>query len=180
MLVPLKGNRARSVWAADNGCFTRPDLYTDDGYLRWLEKRRQDPHECLFATAPDVVGDALATLERSRPMLGRIRAAGYRAALVGQDGMTPDMVPWDEIDALFLGGSTSWKLGDQAAELVAEANARGRWTHMGRVNSEKRVMYARSIGCDSVDGTHIAFGPDVNGPRAARWAQKARMQQMLW
>ena len=24
-------------WAADNGCFSRPEDYTDDGYLAWLE-----------------------------------------------------------------------------------------------------------------------------------------------
>lgn len=180
MLVPLKGNQPRSVWAADTGCFTRPEAHTDEGYLAWLAMRLRAPFPCLFATAPDVVGDAEATLARSVPVLSRIRALGVRAALVGQDGMTPDMVPWDALDAFFVGGTTAWKLGDAAAELVAKANARGKWTHMGRVNSRKRVMYARSLRCDSVDGTYLAFAPDVNGPRAASWAAQARMQQVLW
>ena len=30
---------------------------------------------------------------------------------------------------------------------------RGKWVHMGRVNSTRRIRYAASIGCDSVDGT---------------------------
>lgn len=28
---------------------------------------------------------------------------------------------------------------------------------MGRVNSERRLRYAHTIGCDSADGTYIKF-----------------------
>lgn len=180
MLTPMMGNRlpADRLWAADTGCFNQPERHDDEKYLAWLAER--DHTRCILATAPDVVGDAYATLERSQPLLPRIRERGYPAALVGQDGLTPDMVPWTEIDALFIGGTTRWKLGEAAAELVQAANAQGKWTHMGRVNSERRVMYAKSIGCKSVDGTYIAFGPDVNGPRVGRWAERARMQQVLF
>jgi hypothetical protein len=40
---------------------------------------------------------------------------------------------------------------------------------MGRVNSWKRIKYADTIGCDSVDGTFVAFGPDVNLPKVKAW-----------
>jgi hypothetical protein len=180
MVTPMMGNRLPALrrWAADTGCFSQPERHDDDAYIAWLAER--DSARCLFATAPDVVGDADATLARSAPMLTRIREAGYRSALVGQDGLRPDMLPWENIDAFFVGGSTAWKLGEAAADLVREANARGKWTHMGRVNSERRVMYAKSIGCKSVDGTYIAFGPDINGPRVCSWMRRATMQQALW
>ena len=110
MDTPAQGNaRPEGVaWAADNGCFGA-GYPGDAAWLAWLAS--QDPDGCLFATAPDVVGDAEATLTRSAPFLPRIRALGYPAALVAQDGLTIDACPWADIDALFIGGTTAWKLG---------------------------------------------------------------------
>jgi hypothetical protein len=122
----------------------------------------------------------MATLGRAIPVLDRLRGIDFPAALVAQDGLERLSVPWGSLDCLFIGGTTAWKLGEEAAALVREANERGKWTHMGRVNSEKRVMYAKSIGCDSVDGTYVAFGPDRNGPRVERWMRRAVMQTVLW
>ena len=45
------------------------------------------------------------------------------------------------------------QLGPEVEQLVAEARARNVWVHMGRVNSLRRLVYAASIGCDSIDGT---------------------------
>jgi hypothetical protein len=45
----------------------------------------------------------------------------------------------------------------------------GKGTHMGRVNSNRRLQYAATIGCDSADGTYLAFGPDQNLPRLLWW-----------
>ena len=155
------------TWCADNGCFS--SRFEEGHWWAWLKRHSADAGSCMFATAPDVVGDALATWERSAPWLPRIRALGYPVALVGQDGMEDMPVPWDEFDALFIGGSTEWKLGPEAAVLADEARGRGKWVHMGRVNSRKRLKYAESIGCDSADGTYLTFGPSVNLPRLARW-----------
>jgi hypothetical protein len=119
--------------------------------------------------APDVVPDAAATLERSLPWLPRIRALGMPAALVAQNGQESLPVPWSEFDCLFIGGDTAWKLGAAARELAGEAKARGKWVHMGRVNSERRIRYAAAIGCDSVDGTYLRFGPDRLLPDVLAW-----------
>jgi hypothetical protein len=121
-----------------------------------------------------VVADAPATLARSRPWLPRIRALGYPAALVAQDGQESLPVPWDEFDVLFIGGSTAWKLGPQARRLLAEAKAHGKHVHMGRVNSERRYEYARAIGCDSADGTYLTYGPDKNLPQLLAWLRGAQ------
>jgi hypothetical protein len=170
------------VWAADNGCFTLGDRFELGEYLEWLDTFCEAEREaCLFATAPDVVGDWSATLERSTAVderfgcspLEAIRWLGYPAAIVLQDGATVDSVPWSEIDAVFVGGSTEWKLSPAAAELMAEAEARGKWAHMGRVNSRKRTLLAAELGAHSADGTYIVFGPTTNGPKLARWANDA-------
>lgn len=169
--TPLQGNAIPpgAECIADNGCFGK-GYPGDDKWLAWLERKASvGTDRFRFATAPDVVGDAHATLARSVPLLPYIRERGYPAALVGQDGMEELDLPWTEFDALFIGGTTDWKLGPGALHLANEAKERGKRLHMGRVNSKKRIEYARSIGCDSVDGTYLAFGPDINLPKLLRW-----------
>lgn len=181
MLTPQMGNAvdtAAGPWAADNGCFTRPERFDLEKYLVWLDAR--EPRTCLFATAPDVVGDAALTFHKSLPVLPMIRELGYPAALVAQDGLEALSVPWEVFDVLFIGGSTEWKLGDAARDLTAEAKARGKWVHMGRVNSLLRLRLAESWGVDSTDGTFLAFAPDQNTPRLLGWLDELQMQPMLW
>ncbi|QAY16193.1 DpdA-like tRNA-guanine transglycosylase [Arthrobacter phage Sonali] len=170
--TPSQGNKRPpgSVWCADNGCFGK-GYPGDEKWLAWLDRRKDQAGSCLFATAPDVVGDAVATLARSAPFLPLIRAMGYPAALVAQDGLEDLVVPWDDFDVLFIGGSTEWKLGPAARELVRQAKARGKHVHMGRVNSGKRYRYAESIGCDSVDGTFLRFAPTENLQRLRAWSR---------
>jgi hypothetical protein len=168
-------------WAVDNGRFSRPEQYIDAGYLAWL---RTLPYQdrCLFATAPDVVGDAAATLELSLPMLPRIRALGLPAAFVGQDGLTIDTTPWDAFDALFIGGTTEWKLSEVAYQLAAEAKRRGKWTHMGRVNSWRRFRAAAAAGYDSADGTYLRFDPTqkrIRGRPIESWTGHVLAQKGL-
>lgn len=176
ILTPMMGNALPDgrAWAADTGCFGAPHKHNDDHYLYWLTDRLCALSRCLFATAPDVVGDAAATLERSMPMLARIRELGYPAALVAQDGLEALPVPWEAFDCLFIGGTTAWKLSDHAIRLIAEAKRRGKWVHVGRVNSKRRYQWCHSHGADSADGTFVAFGPDQNIPRLERWLSVKR------
>lgn len=141
-------------WAADNDCFQGLD---PKAYLAMLGALPSALGRCLFVTVPDVVGDALATAHLFEVWWQAVARRGLPLALVGQDGLEKlsgwmGMV-WPRIDAVFLGGSTEWKLGPAAEAIAAEAKARGKWVHMGRVNSNRRIRYAASIGCDSVDGT---------------------------
>lgn len=171
--TPAQGNRRTEgvTWCADNGAFS--DRFVESKWWKFLQDNAHASSSCRFAVAPDVVGDAVATLERSAPWLARIRELGYPVAFVAQDGLEDLEVPWDDFDALFIGGSTEWKLGPAAAAIAAEAKARGKWLHMGRVNSGKRYRYAASIGCDSVDGTYLTFGPKVNLPKLLAWTLAA-------
>lgn len=170
---------AYPAWAADNACFSRGDAFRLDAYLAWLAGLGHRA-TCLFATAPDVVGDAPATWERSRYVLPVLRALGFRAALVAQDGIEATRIEWDAFDALFIGGSTRWKLSETAYRLVGEARERGKHTHVGRVNSARRLGAFAAAGCDSCDGTFLAFGPDVNTPRLLGWLDELGARPSLW
>jgi hypothetical protein len=175
ILTPRMGNTldlAGTVWAADTGCYSEPKSYNDDRYIAFLKARRRWSNRCLFATAPDVVGDASATWVRSWPMFPRIRAAGFKVALVAQDGIESGPVAWQAFDVLFIGGTTKWKLSHHAREMATEAKAHGMHVHMGRVNSLKRLQSAAMKGCDSADGTFLKVAPDENVPRLMNWLKK--------
>ncbi len=150
-------------WAADNGAFSGFDS------RRWqrMVMNLAGVHGCLFVTVPDVVSDHEATLELWNEWAPFVRIA-FPAAFVLQNGATVDNVPWDELDAVFIGGCTDWKLGPEARDIVRHAKSLGKWVHMGRVNSEKRIAYARSIECDSVDGSGWAKFRDAMMPRGFR------------
>jgi hypothetical protein len=175
-------------YGADNGCFnsSKPGRTFDaDKWLAWLS--RVDLRGCLFAALPDVlewvedpetgklfpIGNCDATLERSALYVDAVKAMGFPAALVAQDGLSSLSQVGYDVDAIFIGGSDAYKLGEDAARVTAEAKARGMWVHMGRVNSKRRLAYAASIGCDSADGTFLTYG----GKRHAA-EQFARM--MRW
>ena len=76
----------------------------------------------------------------------------FKKAFVVQDGHEPQDVP-KEAYAVFVGGSTDWKL-DNAHKFKGVAP----WLHIGRVNTEKRLLWAEKIGADSVDGTGFFRG----------------------
>jgi hypothetical protein len=166
----------RTPWIADNECF-EATKFRPRRFLAMLDRRSEHRQTCVFVTVPDVVGDAAATLRRWRvwqPIL-----AGWPLAYVAQDGADATSVPWSDMSALFVGGSTEWKLGADAAALAECAHSKGMWVHMGRVNSRRRTLYAASIGCDSVDGTALTFRPDEYLPDVRAWAREARTQQCL-
>lgn len=170
---------SQTVWAADNGCFAQGDTFDDSHWLAWLEMRMAYTRTCLFAVAPDVLSDALATLYRSTPYLDEIRALGFATAFVSQDGATGALVPWDAIDCLFVGGSTAWKFCAASVALIHDAKRRNKWVHIGRVNSLRRLMTAHAVGADSADGTHLKYRPDRYIPQVKRWLHHVNAQMAM-
>ena len=171
-------------WAADNDCFQG---LTEERYTAMLDRIAgvpgcifvtvPDVTRCVYCDAtgdgydgeavcaceferahPKIVyGDAELTEQRFEEWLPELAKRGLPAALVAQDGLEEREVPWAMITALFIGGSTEWKLGPAAAELAREAKAQGKWVHWGRVNSRKRIAYIVGTGaCDSFDGSKWA------------------------
>lgn len=162
-------------WAADNGCYTRG--YPDTDSMRWRRfvSRVRAGRGCLFVPAPDVVADWTATLDLWRNGGERLaRTFEVPVAIVLQDGARLETIPWDAIDAVFIGGSTHWKLS--AGPLIREAVRRNKHAHVGRVNTWGRLAWARACGAHSVDGTHLAHDPGLL-PRLNSWM--CRLDQQL-
>jgi len=164
LLTPDMGNKPDlhrvRAWGADNGCYGNPYWFDEDRFLGWLDRLAPYAGNCAFASVPDVPCDWDSTTA-NYSMVQPIRERGFPPALVLQDGMDPDDVPWYLFDAAFIGGSDQFKLVD-AEPVVARARAEGLWIHMGRVNSLKRMQLAQRWGCDSVDGTYLNYGRRVN------------------
>ena len=166
-------------WMLDNGAFS--DKWTEAAWLAALERWQPYAGTCIAAVCPDVVGDAGATLARFTQYAPTIRQYGYPVAFVTQDGLCMDAVPWGEFDVLFVGGSTEHKLHG-AWEFIAEAKRRGKWVHVGRVNSAKRIEAFWMA--DSVDGTSLAIEPSIRNQNrllnAANVATAKKGMVTLW
>jgi hypothetical protein len=167
-------------WAADNDCFQGLD---QDAWVAMLEQIA-GVAGCKFVTVPDVVrcagcheinaectctdrtvpivyGDARATAESFERWAPAVARRGLPVGLVLQDGIDECSAwlerTWHRLDAVFVGGSTEFKLGPVARLLAQEAHARGKWVHWGRVNTRSRFDYIVSTGAaDSWDGTKWA------------------------
>lgn len=196
------------AWAGDNGAFTKaaggfsPERFRDMLRRPALQAAKST---CLFVVAPDrltvladgtVIGDAAGTLDQFPGWAPEIRAAGFPVALVAQNGLESLLLRmhredlWSLVDVLFLGGGPDpalitrenpkgeWKLSQGARECCYAAKMRGKRTHMGRVNSGKRLEFAHTIlarndfGIDTADGTFLKFGMRQNVPRMLEWFDK--------
>lgn len=179
MINPNMGNRVPPSrwWAADNGCFstdpTRIGFFDYEAWRRWLERELEVHGDyCLFVVVPDVPFNAWQTIARWSDWKDRAAELGRPLAFVTQDGMGVEDVPWADAQAVFIGGSTQWKTAHESGAIATEAKRRGKWVHMGRVNSLRRLQVAASMGCDSVDGTFLKYAPDINWPRLLRWLEE--------
>lgn len=150
---PRHAVKLGAPWGMDNFAFTAFDAVQ---FRRALVAYEGMPG-CKYVVAPDVVCNARETLARFNEWHDEIKGYGYPIALAAQDGIETLAVPWDVLDAIFIGGSTKFHFSDTARELTYEAHRRGKWVHMGRVNSARRWNYAQAIGCDSVDGTGVVI-----------------------
>lgn len=154
LLTPLTRYRLRDPsrpWAIDNGGFSGLDI---DGVLALLAREAHHKDKCLFVAAPDIVGSARRTLEVFERWKDRL--AGWKLALVCQDGQENLPLPWDDIAAVFIGGSTNWKGSEHVVHIVKAAKALEKWVHVGRVNHAARFEHFEKIGADSIDGTGIS------------------------
>lgn len=149
--TPLtKYARAKNVpYGLDNGCFRRFDRTT---WMRLLDEAEED--RPVFVCLPDVVGDAARTVELFECF--KPCTNGFPRALVLQDGIEHVRIPWDDLDAVFIGGSDHFKYGRQAIAAARTAKMLGKWVHVGRVNTAARVRNWIDLG-DSIDGSGLSM-----------------------
>jgi hypothetical protein len=147
--VPLR--RAEARFAIDNGAYSD---FSPSRFRNLLARHEARRHLCRFVAAPDVVASARRTLELFDCWYEDINQ--WPLALVAQDGLEDLTIPWRMISAVFIGGTTRWKLSGAARDVIKAAQALGKWTHAGRVNTPARFEYFETLGVDSVDGTKLA------------------------
>lgn len=189
LMNPRSGNRIswadglKVPWAADNDCFQ--GLHAPR-FLRFLAKIVESGSRPLWVACPDVVGDMAATWERYFVWGPVIRSLGLPVALVLQDGLEllknrgPFPSQLEQVDAVFIGGSTEWKLSDHAERFARMAKERGKLVHAGRVNSLLRIRHFARIGVDTFDGTGFSAWGDKRIHLAVRWIDRALSQGSLF
>lgn len=153
LLTPLTRfslRRPGRRFAIDNGAFSRFDKKS---FLSLLERERSRKADCIFVTVPDVVGSARRTLEVFHRWKGQLE--GWNLALAIQDGQGDLEIPWDEIQAVFIGGSTEFKMSDEAIQVIKTAKILDKWVHVGRINTVERFKHFEGIA-DSCDGSGLA------------------------
>jgi hypothetical protein len=160
LLTPLNGFRLRDgLWfAIDNGAFAGLDT---NGFLSRIGKCKDHIRRCLFVCLPDVIdpcsriGSARRTIEVFHRWRARPELQGWPVALVAQDGIGDFDLPWDDMNAIFIGGSDDFKTSAEARHVALAARALGKWVHVGRVNEKKRFSFWRDV-MDSCDGSGVS------------------------
>ena len=169
-------------WACDNAAFG--DQWDTEAFEKAvLAKLAACPVAPMFVPAPDVVGDAVATLVLFEIWLKAcLEFAGVRLALVLQDGCEDQLLPWDQFDWVFVGGSrkhpdgrrfmrgdkgpyVEWKESKAAADMIREAKKRGKKVHAGRVNGMKRLRHFYDLNADTYDGSSFSMYADTWVPQ---------------
>jgi hypothetical protein len=135
-------------WAADNGFFVQPDI---DAWLRFIdrfdENRARRP---LFVVMPDIVGDAARTAELFEHF--KLRTNELPRALAIQDGIEHVRIPWNDLRAVFIGGSTAFKSSPAAFAVARTARLLGKHVHVGRINTAPRMRNWLGLA-DTGDGS---------------------------
>lgn len=154
LLTPLTRYTLRQPelpWAIDNGAYANFD---EQAFFSLLKREDERKHGCRFVVAPDVVGSARRTLEVFEAWNGRLD--GWNVALAIQDGQESLPIPWNDIGAVFVGGTTPYKTSSHVIHIIKAAKALGKWVHVGRVNDPARFEWCEKFGVDSVDGTGLS------------------------
>jgi hypothetical protein len=176
-------------WCVDNACW---DFERFDGkkYLSLLRKAKAAVAQPVFVTMPDQAprpeeadhshchACTSYLFERWLRVLAFERLDLLPLAFVLQNGIESEHdVPWDCIDAVFIGGDDEFKLSDLVMmELIPAAKARGKHVHLGRVNGRRRLWHAVLADVDSVDGSSLSRFPDTYIPRFIARARVAEME----
>ena len=142
-------------WAIDNECYTK--TFELLRFQTWLETMKPYRDTCLFVNVPDIVGNARETLQQFAKFAPDL--SDWPLAFAAQDGQESLEFP-KSFDALFVGGTTDWKMSSSAIECIQRAQSLGKHIHIGRVNWYRRFAYFAGLpGSEewTCDGTRQRF-----------------------
>lgn len=173
LTTPHDGNKVLGglTYAADNAAYSNWD---EDAFIRMLDRLKDNPNKPVFVTVPDYVGNARITHALFERWSHEISDRGLPIGYVLQDGQGRSSVPWDSIDAIFIGGSTEFKFDAHVKYLVHKAHDKGKWVHLGRVNSLQRLQSALDMSADSCDGSGFSRFAELKLGRALRYLETAQ------
>lgn len=146
-----RSSKDDGFFGMDNGAFT---MFNASRFLTMLEKHKPRIKKCRFVAAPDVVCSAIRTIECFYFWKEKINE--WPIAFVCQDGQESYPIPWSDCAAIFIGGSTDWKMSKYAVHCIKAAQIHGKWCHVGRINTPGRFEYFEKLGVDSCDGSGLA------------------------
>lgn len=171
------------IWGADLGAVKSSDERLTIKIIdlkkakRWLSDYMKPYRKtCRFIAGFDSVGNAQETLELFREYKDYFE--GWPLAYVAQDGSEHLPIP-KEAQALFIGGSTAWKLSEGAREVIKRGQKAGLHIHIGRVNTKRRIVYFNSFQGSELftcDGTKHKFEGIV---KAERFLKRVNSQTCL-
>jgi len=159
--------QAGCTWMLENNRFANG--FIESLWHKELDTFKDYKDTCLGIVIPDWPFNASGTLDEFWKYQHIPKVYGYRVALVTQNGMTTNDIPWPEIDTLFIGGDDAHKRGLEGQTLALAAKERGKWVHVGRCNSGgeylkrngkvRGAMLKHWTWADSADGTTLIKHP---------------------
>jgi len=161
LLLPPNGVRGpypHLPYAMDNGAFPawkNGEPWDEAAFLKSLEWAKERPVPPRWVVVPDVVTQPEETFRAWDKWAPAIEATGFPTAFAAQDGMTPQMVKDNHIEAdvIFVGGTRDWKMNSVSS--WTEAFPR---VHVGRINGMRGLMWCHERGVESTDGTGFFRG----------------------
>jgi hypothetical protein len=145
----------------DNGvfsCWRSGNPWSFYDWLDTIDDLEDMPRQPDFVVLPDVVGEADASYDRSCRFVDKVPDR-YPTALAVQNGMGVEewVMRADELDCewIFVGGDMPWKRRF-ADQFVMTGHDWGMNVHIARPGLPEGLLWAKSIGADSVDTTTIA------------------------
>jgi hypothetical protein len=178
---PVIGIEEGRKWAMDNNAFTTG--FDMKRLERNIESHTAYRSTCLFIVLPDVVGSAEQTYDLYLKWRDQFKETRFPIAYVLQDGQETVPIP-EDVDCWFLGGTNKFKFDWGVWKMLLEGKSKGKWIHIGRVNSYKRTLVFSDVA-DSVDGNMHRFGPDKNLKKIIKWMTDAntlipKQKHMIW
>ena len=164
-------------WACDNGAYSGFDPVAYRALVAKCEGHQR--HGLRWITCPDVVGDHNGTMALWDQWAMYLIRRRLPIAFVAQDGCNAGDVPWEHMQCLFIGGTTAWKLSQEAVQLIALAKMKCYPVHVGRVNSRKRIRWCFDQGVTSVDGTSMSRFSETYLPSFASYIAGLKKQTTI-